>query len=502
MLPRWRPFHLAKKSGELRSLGSVRAQTEFSSAPISIEQRFAQFSSDPNIYTASDVLSALVFNPETKSHPYVDYLVDYLEKKSLIPASIRDLTSFSKKQIDEDLSLEDTDRAKQSLRVSHLKRTLLSNPKNGIAWVDLAHAHLLLGQASKAAKEIRVATALEPANRFVVRSAVRFYLSVDDPNGAFRVLNSAPNLMADPWLSAANVALCDQYDVRLKNFKELRQLLQFDTAPMNLSELASALASVDLRAGQSKRAKLLFRSALEDPTENALAQAEWSALRGVKVLHEIPVNTELAFEAMARKYLRNGDANAALKYGRLWLQDQPFALDAALFVTYVATTLTEQYDIALPAAEIGRVFAPADPLLINNHAFCLVQVGDLDKAEYLMDGRPGTTDRLVNAAITATCGLIDYRRGRIEFGRKRYREAIEVFNAESDPIGAFVALLMWSREEERSKGILSSELRQAVDHSATKLKIYSDVAIMMEREFARRENSSRHVTPGFRLKFS
>ena len=43
--------------------------------------------------------------------------------------------------------------------------------------------------------------------------------------------------------------------------------------------LAGALATTEMQAGAAKRAHKLFRSALIDPKENSVAQAEWASSR-------------------------------------------------------------------------------------------------------------------------------------------------------------------------------------------------------------------------------
>ena len=43
-----------------------------------------------------------------------------------------------------------------------------------------------------------------------------------------------------------------------------------------ISELAAALATVELENGKHKRAKLLFQRAMLEPSENSVAQAQWA----------------------------------------------------------------------------------------------------------------------------------------------------------------------------------------------------------------------------------
>ena len=57
-----------------------------------------------------------------------------------------------------------------------------------------------------------------------------------------------------------------------------------DHSNLDVSELISELATLDLQSGRDKRSRQLFVRALVDPTENSLAQAEWALQKDPRVI--------------------------------------------------------------------------------------------------------------------------------------------------------------------------------------------------------------------------
>src|SRR5207249_126382 len=105
----------------------------------------------------------------------------------------------------------------------------------------------------------------------------------------------------DPWLVAAEVAvspLAGRTSRLIKHGRRLLESHQFE--PIAVSELASAIGTEDLAAGSVRRARQLFGSSLNDPTENAVAQAEWASRHdaGFK-FEERLLDVEYSYEARA-----------------------------------------------------------------------------------------------------------------------------------------------------------------------------------------------------------
>src|SRR6202041_937686 len=123
-------------------------------------------------------------------------------------------------------------------QLARLKRIVRRQPRSALQWTDLALAHTVLGNVESARKAIRVAIALSPDNRIVLRAAARFYVCENDLDAARSVLSSDLNrLLSDPWLLAADIAIADLADQPLKFGNRARKLLETDLAPRHLSEL-------------------------------------------------------------------------------------------------------------------------------------------------------------------------------------------------------------------------------------------------------------------------
>ncbi len=65
--------------------------------------------------------------------------------------------------------------SEQSAKVAFLRKRLHSYPENAIAWIDLARAYTILGHIDAGRRAIKIALSLTSENRFVLRSAARFF---------------------------------------------------------------------------------------------------------------------------------------------------------------------------------------------------------------------------------------------------------------------------------------------------------------------------------------
>ncbi|MCX4470719.1 hypothetical protein OOK41_10445 [Micromonospora sp. NBC_01655] len=191
---------------------------------------------------------------------------------------------------------------------------------------------------------------------------------------------------------------------------------------------------------------------LEQPTENSWAQAEWSSSQGLA----LSVNGERAelldlpmgYEARALHYVRAGEYEKAVTNGMLWLADQPFALDPAIFASYTASVLAGDDVKAAVAASAGLRAHPSSELLLNNYAFACARSGRLDEARVALDRIKFAEPSDTGAAIsTATRGLLSFKLGEVDGGREKYQKAINALVAFKRNEAAALAALYWAEEE-------------------------------------------------------
>ena len=359
--------------------------------------------------------------------------------------------------------LQPADRYK---RISFLRNLLSRFPRHPLAYMDLAREYVALGQGRSAEKPVMMALALAPNNRFILRSASRFFLYLGndpnyerDPKQAHDILRKAERVRVDPWILAAEIAVASAVGRTSRLIKVGRNLVNSNNlSPSHISELASALATVELAAGKVREGKRLFRRALEKPTENVLAQAGWLR-RQMSDLSEISsINWEIpcAYEARAWANIIDKNWLESLKAAELWQRDEPFSKRAAVFGSWVALTLEGVFKKSEALARQGLIMHPKDFFLLNNLSVALAYMGRVSEAiqEFEKIDKEEANGEY-KATYLATMGLIKFRDGSVEEGRRLYREAVDEAKKKNDIEIANWALLHFAREEaqhDRIKG--------------------------------------------------
>jgi tetratricopeptide (TPR) repeat protein len=352
-------------------------------------------------------------------------------------------------------------------RIHSMRHQLRNEPRNSILWVELSRGYAFTGLVEKAEDAMDVAVSLAPTNRFVLRSASRLYVHVGKLGKAHYVLKRAASTKYDPWLLSAEIAAASAAK-RTSPFVKVgeRMLVNGSLAPFQKSELASAIGTLELSHGKAKSGRNLFRQALIDPTENSLAQADWVLRKryveplGVD-LQRIKSETPRSFEASAWGYFGAREWKHALRASFDWVRDQPFSTRPIMFASYVAASLLEDYRGCERIIEIGLRANPDEPILLNDLAFAYLSSGEIDKAEKtLIRINPAQirefSQRIV---ITATQGLLRFRRGYAVEGRHLYRLAIESAKQRRLHRMSAIASIYLAREEVLCK---SEEAKQAV----------------------------------------
>lgn len=465
VIPRWRDFGATVEGGELDPVPShdplvVREPNRVLREPVEA------FEATPGLYTAGDLVSrAFVIGAES---PSVIAAARYIWEAE-DAGTVREIAA----QI---LGLSSATGAPSApapfewdytvARVRKLKAILSDEPRNAVRWTDLALAHLKLGAVAAARRDIQNALTLAPGNRYVLRSAVRFYTLVDEPETAHRVLTRDRSVLEDPWILAAELATTELLGVSPTSVRAKRRLVESGThAPWHVSELASQLATTELRAGGLKQAKRTMRKALVDPTENAVAQAEWASRLGMDPPREELLRRPNSFEARALASAQGGRLTQSLEAAKRWQADQPFDPSAATFVSYLAAIGLMDYAEAERAARQGLIANPANGTIRNNLVFALASQGKTAEATKEMtlmpDASAGTREE---GTRVATRGLVAFRGGDPVQGRALYREAQRILSRARESDAASLAALMWAREEIHSSAPDSEVVvREAVD---------------------------------------
>lgn len=354
-------------------------------------------------------------------------------------------------------------------RIRWLRQRLQEDPRNALAWLDSALVYTTLGQNLQARRAVETAVAIAGDQRFVVRAACRFYLHVDQPDRAVRILIDSGRSTADPWVAAPLLSATHLAGNSPRGIRKLRVLAD-ESRPGPSTELQSQLATIEMIAGKVRDASRRFSRSLEEPTENTLAQAEWalqrdSTLTDVELkLPELMNRTRDVYEAAARHALATGDFQAALEQAKQWIQYQPFSTEAVNFASYIASVGLGDFSQASSIVIEHRRGDPTDPYLLNNLAFATAAAGDAKSAAAYL--APLDHNFIAsNAYLLATSGLIAFKAGNPEQGRRLYGEALRLASTTAPKHDQALIALFWAAEELR----LNTDSADAVVSDARKL---------------------------------
>ena len=431
MVPRWRSFAETTTLGELGRQSHTQAHRAMGARTLAT--RINEWRTQRTIGHASDLLGVAIVVGNRGT--------DVMEAAELLTSDVSDAPTLARALGNAVLSgtahaVGHADASEHTVRahIRTLKEWTRQEPRDAIAWVDLARMYCLVGHISGSKKCMDVAVGIAPNNRFVLRCAGRFWLHVGDPEKGYGCLvKGLVTANRDPWLMAAGIALSDTVNRRSPLLSRADRMLDDPRySPKDVSELAAEMATRDSRAHKVGRAKKRFRQALEMPTENTLAQVAWVAQGGSRAVKSdiVAILTDDAFEAKAQHYFYSGEWRQTIIECEKWACDEPYRSHPAIKGSYVAAVGLSDYVECDRLATAGLRANPANFALLNNKAFACAHLRDFGTARrilgYLEKSRLSEEERSV---FLATSGLVAYRTGNINKGRELYREALKKLEA-------------------------------------------------------------------------
>lgn len=395
-----------------------------------IQEALDDFDTHPSLGVAADALR-LAVDPESKEalKKVALYVAEY--KKARVPEWLRraaEAIAYGASSLpDDSLKGEEDLSPRQSIHL--LRRRLRAYPANPLGWMDYARLQTTKGNNEAASSAIKVALELAPNSRFVLRSAARFYLHVDDPERALFILNRTQRTGRDPWLMAGHISVNAILGRSSKLVKQASAMVASDSLPPSeLTELAAALATLELSDGRNKAAKKLFDISLRAPNDNSLAQAEWAS-RILKMRPDFPAewlsDPTLAEAAYYRVFLE-GEFETAIRMARNWHDDEPFASRPMISASFLAGIMGRMYD-AESYAKMGLVAEPNNVVLLNNYVFALTSLGNYTAAVTTLKKIALLEKRRISGQTLANVGFITYLSGDYRRGAQFYRAAINGF---------------------------------------------------------------------------
>lgn len=453
VIPRLRESRTAIALGEVAPLSEPAPRELDEAALRGLAQKIGEWESEPTVPYASDAIGAALVLGRAKDVGHIARSV--LESEPDVPAMVRRLAQEVLGGGDE--AAEPHGVTPVRARIAELRRRLRSFPGNALNWLDLAQAHASSANNEAAARAMNVALGLMPNHRLALRSGARLFVQVGEHDRALWHLRGSAATKGDPWLAAAEIAVAQDAKVPPKMAGVGKRMIAADAlSPFHLSELKSAIGMLELGAGGSRRARQLLRGSLDDPSENAVAQAEW-----VSSMRHIPMPlTEEAIgesrEATAIEAFARQEWSEALDRGVRWFEEEPFSSQAVMLVSHMAATLDDRYQDAIPLLEFG-VRANEDNWNIwNNLAFCQIMAGQLDAAAATLRNvqHLAKDNSSASTFLSATSGLLAYRLGLPEEGRRMYSDAMDMLARLPGDQGEnrANAAAYWAQEEGRVSG--------------------------------------------------
>ena len=480
VIPRWRPFQdTVNIDGQLDCLRySGAGQISDVSGESEYIKAVHEFRSQQSVWFAGDLLAdAIARNDE----PIVAEVSDFvLRANSGASETLSELAGKPKRLTY--ASKEDAFRH----NVSALRKRLSLYPHTALGWVDLSYYFTLAGKLKAADRAMRVALQLAPENRFVLRSAARFYIHVGEPDRAYALLSKSNATPYDPWLMAGEIASASAANRRPRFIKAGRQMVHDGSySPHHVSELASAIGTVLIDAGMSRREmKAMFKASLQGATENSLAQAEWASRQNTGVPLPDFHNRVDVSEARSWQYFVAGEYQETLTCAYAWLADQPFSARPVQLIAWIESSLSDRYTAAIDMLKAAELPNPTNAMILNNLAFAYASRDEND--DLILARRYNERSRREERSdeqqifSTATSGLIAYREGSEDEGRELYLGAIET--AMRPGIDERIAPMAWmyfAREECRAGGPMAATAILNARLSANKFR-HKDVQALLE----------------------
>lgn len=468
-VPAWRSFGSTVSLGEL-SFTHAR-QSVVLPIEASIDEYIIDFELNKTVIHAAELVNAGIANKLTENSAVkkaAEFILGNQEKSTSLQVALAKNILFPQDALKKEQSLcheEDLlnyfenrlEKIKQKINTT--KAALKAYPNNSILYVELSRYYSILGLEDKAIHAMKIAMHLAKNNRFVLRSATRLFSNYHSKDNDYleyiqHFLSKRGITSQDPWIMSAEISIASTLSKTSKFIKKGISLIESrQHNPLSFTELASNIATIEMKHGGHKKSRQLFRQALIQPNDNSLAQVEWASRKD----HALSVSLEQYninknFEAlMYDAYFNKKQFDLTLTHAIHWFLDQPYSKDSVMFGSNIAATLLSEQDKAIAFVRAGLISHPNDPGLINNLAYSLA-----------LDNRPQESlDALskikhssqigkeTQICLIATQGLALFRtkeENNVKEGVRLYQEAMQKAKDSKNNLLALTAALNYWRE--------------------------------------------------------
>lgn len=445
LIPTWREFD--KSVSELAPVGVYKHPLNKGDIQIYL----SDWRGNKNLVSAGELITAALVNGQTvdpEVRAAAKFVLDYpLRVPGTLANASKDILSIP---IAEDI--DPSVRFPIYAKIAKLKKLLVAYPATAIFHIEIARQYMLLGQLDKAERHINAALYFDYHNRYVVRSAARFFIHEDNEEKAIDVLRKSGLTKKDPWLMASEISVSRKYGKRSPNLRRAIEMIDSKNySSFDLSELFGTIGMEEYESGSYKKSRRLFNQSLTAANDNSFAQAQWMAKnRQLElVFPDAPINTSFK-EALCYEKFFAGDFDSALQYAIQWQEETPYSLKCAMFGSGISTAFKKNYKTSIDLLKNYLRTNQRSKAALNDLAYAYALSNDTVNAQKNINAASKEIDRnnieLVDICIMATQGLILFREGMAEEGTGFYDFAIEWSRRHQDKDMLHSAILNFCRE--------------------------------------------------------
>lgn len=429
-IPRWRDFKKTSAGGEL--LKQKNNNTPL--VPVlTISRQLENWTKEKSIIHAIELVNAAfvtgICQPAEEAAAFLLVSCDASHPIRRIVERVLNKTTSTADETKE--VIFDSFHIRIGTKIREIRTRLKGNPNNAVLWLDLARWNTVLGKVDRAELCVKTAIQIAPSNPFVLRCAVRFFIHIhshdggkkDSLNYALQLIRKNPTTKSDPWLLATEIALCT-FLKKTSNLMKIGTNMIGDKnfSPFMLSELNAVIATEELSHGNSRLSKKLFTSALVDPNENSVAQADWAT----GYLGDLPINLtkQNSFEASSYQHYNHADWEQSFEDALKWVVDEPFSSQPAGRASFLAGAVIDDNEMAIKICDFGLRANPHDFGLLNNKAYSLAVEKKGEEAEKIFKMiNVNALSEKERITYLATKGLVFYSKGDAATGGFYYDSA-------------------------------------------------------------------------------
>lgn len=476
VIPNWRSFSTTVVLGELNNV------VKPSNLPIlNIKNYIKNWKYSKTIINAGELLSAAIVNGFVEDFNVIEASNFILNNVNIattaqvsLAKNILSINGEDNLALTTDLIDIFIEKEPIYIKINLLKKSISSFPRNAIAYVEIARLYAILGQIDKADLFLKRAFYISPNNRFVLRAISRHFAKTDI-EFAHDIMRKSNLTGVDPWLTATEIALATMRERTSRFIKKGLSIVNSEKYhPFNTTELSSSIGTLELINGSFKNGKKLFNKSLIAPNDNSLAQSEWASNEFKLSFVSNPIGYEIQnnYEALAMDNYFENNWDKSFNNALLWFIDTPYSKRPIQLASHIAISITDNQKEAVKIINAGLTSHPNDPELLNNLAYSLALSNKIEDAEKSLNKiiiNSNLTEKN-KVCITATKGLVQYRKGFVEKGRNLYLKAIKEAKDNKFEYLHSLAVVNFVREEisiDKSRG---TELLKMIDNLPVKDK--------------------------------